>query len=196
MHTHQSCLCTESSEQCSRPDHGPQRLLVSYRTPWSFFNRCTSPLVSADSRTGTRKTYFCFCIQTADYRSPQLFVLNADVSFLLCRTNVCMTIATRTREASFRRRGSESYLTRHVLHRRAAALRRVIDPEPRKSLAFVLPYDPKSSDELVEHQFPHSAAARRPAGPGYHFIACSSTPWQVCGFVQSSLNNSSSTFAS
>lgn len=84
MHTHQSCLCTESSEQCSRPDHGPQRLLVSYRTPWSLFNRCTSPLVSADSRTGTRKTYFRFCIQTGDYRSPQLFVLKADVSFNNC----------------------------------------------------------------------------------------------------------------
>jgi hypothetical protein len=164
MHTHQSCLCTESSEQCSRPDHGPQRLLVSYRTPWSLFNRCTSPLVSADSRTGTRKTYFRFCIQTGDYRSPQLFVLNADVSFLLCRTNVCMTIATRTREASFRRRGSESYLTRHVLRRRAAALRRVIDPEPRKSLAFVLPYDPKSSDELVEHQFPPARLRGDPLG--------------------------------
>ena len=57
-------------------------------------NRCTSPLVSADSRTGTRKTFtstgsFRFCIQTAYYRSPQVFVLNADVSFY-CRTNVCM----------------------------------------------------------------------------------------------------------
>ena len=93
MHTHQSCLCTESSEQCSRPDHGPQRLLVSYRTPWSLFNRCTSPLVSADSRTGTRKTYFRFCIQTGDYRSPQLFVLKADVSFNNCtqrNKRVCM----------------------------------------------------------------------------------------------------------
>ena len=61
----------------------PRTATFAHLLPYASRSRCASPLVvlnvvSADSRTGTRKTYVRFCIKIADYRFPRRFVLNAD----------------------------------------------------------------------------------------------------------------------
>lgn len=63
----------------------PRTATFAHLLPYASRSRCASPLVvlnvvSADSRTGRRKTYVRFCIKIADYRFPRRFVLNADVS--------------------------------------------------------------------------------------------------------------------
>ena len=62
----------------------PRTATFAHHLPYASRSRCASPLVvlnvvSADSRTGTRKTYVRFCIKIADYRFPRRFVLNAEM---------------------------------------------------------------------------------------------------------------------
>ena len=70
----------------------PRTATFAHPLPYASRSRCASPLVvlnvvSADSRTGTRKTYVRFCIKIADYRFPRRLSVRLerrDVSWWWC----------------------------------------------------------------------------------------------------------------
>ena len=96
----------------------PRTATFAHPLPYASRSRCASPLVvlnvvSADSRTGTRKTYVRFCIKIADYRFPRR------LSVRLERRDVCciLVVVLYSRQSRPIHIGSRRYpkrITRNV----------------------------------------------------------------------------------